>query len=185
MDTEGLDLLEALAQLIDLLARALPSAIGSLVGVFIAFWLNRRNLTQMNQERANTYLKGLTNEISEAIELLKPDKEQHHTLQLLPIDLWHSAVNSGDVALFPYETREDLRKAYFSIMKCNYEFTRTIGIGDKFRAEADTAEKRERIHLAWLSETAQADYMSGSTLSYLLSLSEKEWFIEASKYEPD
>lgn len=136
----------------------------------------------MNQERSNTYLKGLTNEISEAIDLLKP---KPHPLQLLPVDLWQSAVNSGDVALFRYEAREDLRKAYFAIMKCNYQFTRTKGIGEKFWIEADTSEKGQRISAAWRAETDQADYMTESTLSYLLGLSKKSWFIEAIRYKPD
>ncbi len=90
----------------------------------------------MNQERSNTYLKGLTNEISEAIDLLKP---KPHPLQLLPVDLWQSAVNSGDVALFRYEAREDLRKAYFAIMKCNYQFTRI--------KELEKNSGLKRIHL--------------------------------------
>ena len=183
-----LTLLELLSQLTDLIERALPSAVGSIIGssigVFIGFRLNRWNLTQINQERSKTYLKGLTNEISEAIERLTPDKQQRHTLQLLPNELWQSAVHSGDVALFLYEAREDLRKAHFAIMKCNYQFIRTIGMRDKL-PEADTPEKEQRIRAAWHAETEQSNYMSDSTLSCLLKLSEKEWFIEATKYPPD
>jgi hypothetical protein len=178
----GLGLLEALAQLFDLLEHALPSAVGSIIGsstgVFIAFWLNRRNLTQVNQERAEGYLKGLTNEVSEAIALLANRK-----LQLLPDDLWQSAVNSGDLVLFPYEPREDLRKAYFAMSKCNYEAIRARDLGEKFRAEADTPEKQQRIGMAWAATTKEAMAMVESTLSYLQSLSKKRWFIKASEFK--
>ena len=131
----------------------------------------------MNQERAEGYLKGLTNEMSEAIDLLKNKK-----LQLLPDDLWQSAVSSGDLTLFCFEPREDLRKAYFAIRKCNYEFVRARDLGEKFRAEADTPEKEQRIGTAWHATTNQAFAMTESTLSYLQSISKKQWFMEASKY---
>jgi hypothetical protein len=178
----GLKLLDVLAQLLDLLEHALPSAVGSIIGsstgVFIGFWLNRRNLTRANQERAEGYLKGLTNEISEAIGLLGNKK-----LQLLSDDLWQSAVNSGDLALFPYEPREDLRKAYFAMRKCNYEAIRARDLGEKFRAEADTPEKEQRIGMAWRATTIEAMAMAENTLSYLQSLSKKQWFIKASEYK--
>jgi len=174
-------LLEVLAQLFDLLQHALPSALGSIIGsstgVFIAFWLNRRNLTQVNQEHVEGYLKGLTNEVSESIALLANRK-----LQLLPNDLWQSAVNSGDLVLFPYEPREDLRKAYFAMSKCNYEAIRARDLGEKFRAEADP-ERQRQIRIAWESTTKEAMSMVESTLSYLQGISEKQWFAKASQFK--
>jgi hypothetical protein len=177
-----LELLEILVQLFDLLEHALPSAVGSIIGsstgVFIGFWLNRRNLTRANQQRAEGYLKGLTNEISEAIGLLS-----NKQLQLLSDDLWQSAVNSGDLALFPYEPREDLRKAYFAMRKCNYEAIRARDLGEKAIAEADTPEKELRIEMAWRVTTKEAMAMVESTLSSLQNLSKKQWFIKASEYK--
>jgi hypothetical protein len=49
-----------------------------------------------------------------------------------------------------------LRKAYFAIRKCNYEFVRPRDLGEKFRAEADTPEKEQRIGAAWHATTNQA-----------------------------
>jgi hypothetical protein len=177
----GLDLLDAIIQLIDLLQHALPSALGSIVGsstgVFISLWLNRRNLNRINRERVEEYLKGLTNEISESIVLLGNKK-----LQLLPDDLWKSSVNSGDLVLFHYEAREDLRKAYFNIGKCNYEFVRARDLGEKFRAEANTPGKEQQIGKAWKATTNQAMFMTESTLAHLQDLSGKDWFKKASEY---
>jgi hypothetical protein len=161
------------------LTSAIGSIIGSSTGVFIGFWLNRRNLVKQNQERVNVYLKALTNEISEAMASL-----QKRILQLMSDDLWQSVVNSGDVVLFPYAPREDLRVAYFAIRKCNYEFTRARDLGEKFRAEADTLEKRAQIGQAWHATSNQAYSMSDSTLDYLQRISKKEWFKKASDYEP-
>jgi len=160
------------------LTSALGSIIGSSTGVFIGFWVNRRNLNKLNQGRVDEYLKGLTNELSESMALLRK-----RLLQLMPDHLWQSVVNSGDVVLFPYEVREDLRAIYFAISKCNYQFTRTASLGDKFRTEADTSERQKLIGDAWKGATEQSYYMNDSTLSQLEGISQKEWFIKSSQYK--
>ncbi|MGA8857034.1 MAG: hypothetical protein WB643_07690 [Candidatus Bathyarchaeia archaeon] len=117
------------------------------------------------------YTRGLKSELKQSIGLLP-----QHLLQLMPDDLWKSLVSSGDLALFPFDQREDLRQAYFAISKCNYEFIRARDLGEKFRAEGDTPEKQAQIMQAWQATTKQAFAMSDSTLSYLQGLTNKPWW---------
>ena len=124
-------------------------------------------------------MKHLTNEILDSIPILEANK-----LQLLPDDVWKSVVNSGHLALLPYEAWEDLRKAYFAMSKCNYEATRSRDLSVALQIHGDTPENQERIKTAWKWTQDQAHYMSQSTLGYLQGITKKEWFVKAVNWKP-
>ena len=151
--------------------------IGGLLQYYITIRQDARKAREEEQRRrelAGEYMKHLTNEILEAIPVL--EKKQ---LQLLPNDVWRSVVNSGHLALLPYEAWEDLRKAYFALSKCNYEATRSRDLSVAVQIHGDTPENRERIREAHKWTSDQARYMAESTLTYLQELTKKKWFNDA------
>ena len=157
--------------MLDFLQGFLPPIVGSFSGVTLGFlvehWLEKRRRNRLRGE----YTRGLKSEITQCIDLLKK-----RLLQLLPDDLWKSLVSSGDLAIFPFDQREDLRQAYFAIGKCNYEFIRARDLGEKFRAEADTPSKQQQIGSAWKATTDSAYHMTDSTRSFLEGLANHPWW---------
>jgi len=148
----------------------LPPIVGSFFGVTLGFLVENR-VEKRRQERLRTqYTRGLKSEITQSIGLLK-----NRLLQLLPDDLWKSLVSSGDLALFPFDQREDLRQAYFAIGKCNYEFVRARDLGETSRAEADPV-RQQAIDKAWAATTASAYHMTDSTRAYLEGLTNRPWW---------
>lgn len=123
-------------------------------------------------------MKHLTNEILEAIPIL--EKKQ---LQLLPNDVWRSVVDSGHLALLPYEAWEDLRTAYFAMSKCNYEAVRSRDLSVALDVHGDYPANQNRIMLAWKAASEQAFYMAQSTSEYLQSISKKDWFVKARNWK--
>ena len=134
-------------------------------------WLLIQQLaTDAEEERQRKeYTLGFKSEVQQAIGLLESRK-----LQLLPDDWWKASLSSGAIAVFPSDQREELRQAYFSIAKCNYEAIRTRDLGERFRSESDSG-KREQILKEWIATSQQALGMGESTLSYLRTLVGKEW----------
>lgn len=172
-------MLEALVQLIDLFERALPSIVGSIIGsscgIIIGYRLNVRSQKKRDESLVDKHLKGMRNEILQAISLLDNRK-----LQLLPENLWDSAVNSGDLALFPSEEKEDLRQAYFAIQKVNYMSKRSADLNVQFLKETND-ETRKGIGVAWKAISDEGLRMADSTLASLRILAEKEWFVRLAR----
>lgn len=171
-------MLEALGQLIDLLGYALPSIIGSVIGSFLGIFggyrLNSRSQKKRDERLVERHLRGMRGEILQAISLLENRK-----LQLLPDDLWQSAVNSGHLALFPSEEKEDLRQGYFNIDKVNYMAIKSADLNVQFLKETNE-ENRKAVGLAWKAVSDEGIRMADSTLTYLRSVAKKEWFTELS-----
>jgi hypothetical protein len=151
--------------------------IGGLLQYYITLRQDARKAREeekKSRELAREYMKHLTNEILEAISIL-----ERKLLQLLPDDVWKSVVNSGHLALLPYDAWEDLRTAYFAMSKCNYEAIRSRDLSVALQIHGDFPANQQRIMSAWKWTSNQAQGMAESTFAYLQGLRQKKWFIEA------
>jgi hypothetical protein len=149
--------------LFDLLS-FLPPIVGSFFGVLAAFAVDWKHEKNKEDKIREEYRKAISREIEESIELLGIGK-----LQLVPTAMWRSALSSGHLALFSEKEREEWRHAYFSMSKFNY--------GAKI--SRDRAEQmRAMIDIKMASEVAAQDArkMGASTLTYLRSLTGRDWF---------
>jgi len=159
----------------ELVEKALPSIIGSItgsfLGVFLGFLVNRWKQKQDDNRLRQEYVKGFRSEIGQGLGLLRNRK-----LQLVPSDLWMSAVNSGDLRLFCSDQKNDLRMAYFAISNYNYEAKRARDRGEQYRAEADDERKRQQLMSAWAAASEHAQQMGEGLIRTLENLWNKEWF---------
>ncbi|HOI69993.1 MAG TPA: hypothetical protein PLJ69_08915 [Methanothrix sp.] len=93
----------------------LPTLIGSFVGVFLAFALNRAYDRYVNRKKRAAYRGQILSEIKHCIEILERDR-----LELLPTDLWDSMKNSGILILFSQKDELiQLTRMYHNIQDYN------------------------------------------------------------------
>ena len=151
----------------DFLQSLLPSALGSIVGAFcgvvVGFLVNYRHQRSKEKSLKDEYRKDFNKEIQQCIELLKRGKGD-----LLPDDIWKSALSSGHLSLFSENEREDLRQAYFDISKTNYS-------SNISRDRAEQVRAAEDLDNAWKTAWDETVLMSELALSSLRSIMRKDW----------
>jgi hypothetical protein len=142
----------------------LPPIAGSFFGVLAGFLVNWKHQKNKEDRIKEEYRKVISREIEQSIDLLAKGK-----VQLVPTSIWRSALSSGYLALFSDEEREDWRQAYFSMSKFNYGAKISRDRAEQLRAMIDAKQALEVAHQDALK-------MGASTLAYLQSLTERDWF---------
>jgi hypothetical protein len=137
---------------------------GSFLGVLAGFVMNWRHQKHKENKIREEYRIAISTEIQQSIELLNAKK-----LQLLPTAMWRSALSSGHLALFSQKEREDWRQAYFAMSKVNYGAKISRDRAEQLRAVIDISKASEIA-------TQEALNMTASTLTYLQSLTTRDWF---------
>jgi hypothetical protein len=151
----------------EFLERFLPSVLGSIVGAFcgvvVGFYLDYRHERNKEKTLKDEYRKDFNKEIQQCIELLKRGRGD-----LLPDDIWKSALSSGHLSLFSEDERDDLRQAYFDVSKTNYSSGISRDRGEQVRAAED-------LQKAWVTASAETKLLSDRALSSLQSIMRKSW----------
>jgi hypothetical protein len=142
----------------------LPPIVGSFCGVLAGFFVNWKHEKNKEGRIKEEYRKAISREIEQSIGLLENGK-----VQLVPTSIWRSALSSGYLALFSDQEREDWRQAYFSMSKYNYGAKISRDRAEQLRATIDVKQALEAAHRDALK-------MGTSTLTYLQSLTERDWF---------
>jgi|WetSurMetagenome_2_1015567.scaffolds.fasta_scaffold288576_2 hypothetical protein len=92
--------------------------VGPLVGILIAFGLERSYSGNKDRKHRKELKINLREELKKCQELLSGIGN------LLPIAMWNSAISSGDIGLLSFTDRTKLSSLYFEIDNYNYEAKR-------------------------------------------------------------
>jgi len=147
-------------------------SLGSFLGVGAAFALNYTYQRFKDRHTKSEYLKAFRNEVKDSIASL-----ERRGLELLRMDNWTSAVNSGDLKLFSSKQRDLLSRIYAGNSNFNYEAKRTRDMNEEFNRTIDPMLKQQ-VHAAWQVATQRAFTIGDSALRALRVLAKEEWFKE-------
>jgi len=145
----------------------LPPLAGSFFGVIAAFWFNYRYQAYRNKEDKNNYINMFRSEIMQCIFVLKQD-----TVQLLPVDLWTSAVNSGALKLFNVDELAPVSIEYDRIKNYNDMAVRSELIGEYWKPLKNIRTKLRKVERIFNSRY--------SLLDELKKLKNADWLNPAS-----
>jgi hypothetical protein len=142
--------------------------IGSFLGVFAAFVINHLYQSYRTSEDKKNYINIIRSEIELCIRIL-----ELHVVQLLPVDRWTSAVNSGALKLFQIDTElQSLSSNYYTIKICNdliakdsigstWEFLETVNESLPSEEIKRILRARKRL-LGRLKELKDVDWLNPS-----------------------
>lgn len=103
---------------------------GAFVGVFLGFKLNENHRRRLEGERRSFFKNLIMHEVKKSIETLE---DESSIVNLIPVDMWNSIVNSGEITLFNGNAIE-VSDLYFEIQNYNYEAKRLIYAADEAKS---------------------------------------------------
>jgi hypothetical protein len=106
--------------------------IGALVGVYWGFKVNDKRRMELEDQKKSFFQNLLMHEVLNSIDLLESGG-----IYLIPVDMWNSIVNSGNIALLNGNAIE-LSDLYFEMRNYNYEAKRIRDATEEYNLHPDS-----------------------------------------------
>ncbi len=124
-------------------------------GVLVAFLIQRAWTSLENRSSKKKLLNDIKKELASCSDLLVGKGN------LVPTDLWKSAVSSGSLKLIPHDRKFDLASIYFRIECHNYEAEKVRDVGtlaettqtEKSKAKREFGKEGEKLIINIIDRT--------------------------------